>query len=441
MAKPKNPSKSNVPCCPVIDTDGNCNVLDFHYRMVNPQIINDRRVQVEVLLHARLEVCRGDMTLGNLAYSTTLLPGEKVRLFTLDRRSRFSFDSETNLSYRHEQTHEEQYYMTSMSEFMSDLSVTDKGSSRSQTSKEFNSSGSTSGAIETLVLGPSVNVKGSFNGSSTSDFMRELSRHVEASHNASVQATRASSSVSVGEVSSRTRAEGESESHYESTSRVFSNPNRCQAVTYYFYQLNQKQTVKFKIVSIQRRVIDQAANTLVANNAIGKAGAVSVIPTAILANDPKRLEVEEKARISVAAGQKTNFQVANLGTTTAVLTQPIFTVAQPLDNATRKAALEATDKDLMSAGLLDKRTGKVSDEVRKELSFEVTTSLPTPGLMVKGCLDDCVVCDTALMKDIELDLERKRLENALLKKQIELLEKSSEYRCCPVKEVEDEEEG
>ena len=32
--------------------------------------------------------------------TTTLLPGEKVRLATTDRRSRFSFDSESNLSYR-----------------------------------------------------------------------------------------------------------------------------------------------------------------------------------------------------------------------------------------------------------------------------------------------------------------------------------------------------
>ena len=38
------------------------------------------------------------MTLGDLSYSTTLLPGEKVRLFTSDRRSRFSFDSATRVA-------------------------------------------------------------------------------------------------------------------------------------------------------------------------------------------------------------------------------------------------------------------------------------------------------------------------------------------------------
>jgi hypothetical protein len=35
------------------------------------------------------------------------------------------------------------------------------------------------------------------------------------------------------------------------------------------------------------------------------------------------------------------------------------------------------------------------------------------------------------MTEIELDLERKRLENELMKRRIELLDKEQEYRCCP----------
>jgi hypothetical protein len=38
-----------------------------------------------------------------------------------------------------------------------------------------------------------------------------------------------------------------------------------------------------------------------------------------------------------------------------------------------------------------------------------------------------------------LNLERKRLENELLGKQIELLEQSQEYRCCPEGSKETEE--
>jgi hypothetical protein len=36
-----------------------------------------------------------------------------------------------------------------------------------------------------------------------------------------------------------------------------------------------------------------------------------------------------------------------------------------------------------------------------------------------------------LYKEIELDLERKELENQRLKREIELMEKDQEHRCCP----------
>ena len=89
-------------CCPELPKDDVCDVLDFHYRQVhNTSVVaSNRRVLVEVLIHARFERCPGPMTLGDLVYSTTLLPGEKVRLFTSDRRTRFSFDSASKVSYR-----------------------------------------------------------------------------------------------------------------------------------------------------------------------------------------------------------------------------------------------------------------------------------------------------------------------------------------------------
>ncbi len=62
--------------------------------------------------------------------------------------------------------------------------------------------------------------------------------------------------------------------------------------------------------------------------------------------------------------------------------------------------------------------------------------MPTPGVVIKGCLDECNTCEPSLKKEVELNLQRQKLENDLLTKQIELLEKSQEYRCCPVSEVE-----
>jgi hypothetical protein len=70
-----------VPCCPELTSDKACDVLDFHYRTTHRTVVENRVVPVEVLIHARFERCPGPLALGDLAYSTTLLPGEKC-LFT-----------------------------------------------------------------------------------------------------------------------------------------------------------------------------------------------------------------------------------------------------------------------------------------------------------------------------------------------------------------------
>ena len=79
---------------------------------------------------------------------------------------------------------------------------------------------------------------------------------------------------------------------------------------------------------------------------------------------------------------------------------------------------------LQEKNLLDKE-GKVSKEIKLSMDFESEFSLPTPGIIVKGCLNECDVCEPVLH-------ERLQLENDLLRKQIELLDKSQEYRCCPL---------
>jgi hypothetical protein len=430
-----NDEAMGVPCCPALAKDTVCDVLDFHYRTRHTTNVaaGGRRIQVEVLIHARLERCPGPMSLGDLVYSTTLLPGEKVRLFTSDRRTRFSIDSESKVSYRHEQTSEERYYLSSMHDFMSDVSVRDSGSSSASSKGSARGHGETSSALGAIFSGPSVDVSGSYDASSTSSFLRELSQHASASDRRSESATRAASSVSVGEVSSRSHTEGESEDHQESSSREFANPNRCHAVTYFFYQINKTQIVRFRIVAIQRRVIDPAADTRVSNNPFAADGGVSAIPSAVLATDAKRLQIEKIGRDSVLAQQGADFAtVAGRDAANANLARlaSLDSNVQSISPALKARALQEVDQALIKERLIDKN-GKVLDEVVSELSFERVSSLPTPGLLVKGCLDECDTCEPALEKSIQLELEHKQLQNELLKKQIELLEKSQEYRCCP----------
>lgn len=436
-----------VPCCPDVTEGDRCNTLDYHYRLRRTVDVREgnqtRQVEVETLIHVRLETCRGPLALGKLAYSTTLLPGEKVRLSTADRRNRFTFDSESKLSYRHEQSYEDQYYMSSMERFMSDLSVSESSrdassKSSSNTSTDFEAGG---GLIGAIFGGPSVEVSGNFsNASSVHDFSRNLKQHAESSHNRSVQATRIVNTVSVGEVNSRSHAEGESEDHFESSSRSFSNPNRCHAVTYYFYQLDQLQTVKFTVERIENRIIDPAADSKVVVRPYLPKGGLSVIPAGVLATDSKRLEKEEIAKTSVVSNLNLTASVGNFSATRGLLlAQPlVLQQAKPISEATKLSALAKADNDLVKIGLLDAKTRKVSEQTKTELSFSATTSLPTAGVLVRGCLDECEVCEPALETAIKLELERKQLENDLLKKQIELLEKSQEYRCCPCEETVDD---
>jgi hypothetical protein len=170
-------------------------------------------------------------------------------------------------------------------------------------------------------------------------------------------------SVSIGDVSTRTHAEGQSEDQYESSSREFSNENNCHAISYIFYRLNKKQTLKFELVSIDET-------------------------------------------ISLQSGPN----IAGLPTT--------------ITPAVRQEILKELIAELESVGILD-ANGNVSETLKKKFGFEMHFSLPTAGIQVKGCLDTCDTCEP----------ERERyhkLQNDLLQRQIDLLDQSQEYRCCPV---------
>lgn len=437
-----------VPCCPELTREPCCDRLTFDYRLLH----RVRDVTVEVTIEAELERCPGPLSLGDLVYSTTLLPGETVRLFTSSRKNRFTFDAESQVSYRHEQASEESFYMSSMSKFMSDLSVRERIDQDRTSSGSFRTDGSASGAIESFFAGPSVRVSGSHNAASTLDFSRELMSHAEGSSSRSVEATRAASSVAVGEVQSRSHAEGESESTFEAATRTISNPNRCHAVTYFAYQIDKRQIVRFRIKSVRRRVVDPAGSTDVTLNPPTFTGEVAVIPQGVLATNPNRVAVESVGRASgladragvVAAGGDSIagagqlFQGRLLTARDLRAEQQAVRTATPLTAEVRAEALKQVDEELVAVGLLERAGGQLSEEMARELSFEIQTCLPTPAILIKGCLDECNVCEPARERQIELELERAELENRLLERRIELLDKAQEYRCCPAGEEEDE---
>ncbi len=424
-----------VPCCPTLEECPPCDVLDMRRRLVFPTAQrgpNEQLVSVEVTLHTRFSRCSGPLALGDPVYSTTLLPGEKVRLATTDRRSRFSFDSESNLSWRSEQMSEEQYRMSALRAAMSDQNSTDNGSSRSTDQGSWDFHGDASGGLGFFSASADANARGSHNAESTADYLREHRSHASMAESMSVEATRKAHSLSVGEVSTRAHQQGESEDHFEASSREFTNHNQCQAVTFLFYRLNKCETIKFELVSIERRVIDPAAPTPVPANPLRSVGQIATIPQEVPATQSARLETESRGLQSEA-----QYARATPGAVALVRASAFtVTVGAALPADTRKKALAEVDRALIEKGLIDKETGQVSGRIKAEIDFERTTSLPTAGVIVKGCLDDCEVCEPQLQRKISLELDRMELENKLLARQIDLLDKSQQYRCCPTDEEE-----
>jgi hypothetical protein len=423
-------------CCPVLAKEPCCDILDFRYRLPHRVSVSEAgqkaAVTVEVILHLRLTRCPGPLSLGDPVHTITLFPGEKVKMFTSDRRSRFTLDSSTNVSYRSEQLSEERYYMAAMQNSMSDLSVTDSGHSSNSESGKWDFHGDASGSLGFFSASADTNARGSHSASSTADFLRQLHTHSTASANQAVQATHAAASLSIGEVSSRTHVQTESEDHFESSSREFANANRCHAVTYFFYRLNKKQIVKITLEAIERRVDDAASPTRVSLNPPLSRGQISVVPNSVLATQKDRVAVEQIGRDSVAAKERTAFSASR----TAGIGSPTFDTAafqvatDPLPDALRKAALKQVDANLVAEGLLTP-AGAVDPKAQKIFEVTVESCIPTPGLIVKGCLDTCDVCEPELHQKIQLELKEQELKNKLLERQIELLDKAQEYRCCP----------
>lgn len=432
----------DIPCCPDLKTTPTCDVLDFRRHLVFPTSVRTEAgqiVQVEVILHTRFTRCPGPLALGDIVYTTTLFPGEKVRLASTDRRSRFSFDSESNLSYHSEQISEDQYRLRALRSFMSDENVVDRGNDNYSEQGKWDFHGDASGSLGFLSASASTNAKGSHSASSTRDYLHEHRAHAEMSDNQSVEATRKAHSISIGEVSTRTHSQGESEDHFESASREFSNPNKCHSVTFLFYRIDKTETIKFELVSIERRVLDPVAPMPVPANPFRGQGGVASLPQEVPATSGQRLKVEDaaiasEARMRAQAGAGSSpagavgFNVASRFSTNAAAA---VGVQQPLADDLRNKALAEVDNQLIRQGLIDKATGLVSTKVQAEINYERTTSIPTAGVIVKSCLDDCSICEEAVDQREKLELERMQLENKLLARQIELLDKAQEYRCCP----------
>ena len=411
-------------CCPSLDKKLLCEIMHFSYRLnyrpESPdfsQKFANFPVGIELKFSFTYKRCPGDLVEGDLVYTNTLLPGETVKLFTSDRRSKFTYDSSSASANRNVQSSEESMQAQQMSDTMFDFDSKDSGNSSYQNKAHVD--GHADAGVDILGFGGEASMSGNFNSSGSSQFANELSQHAQSKHNESVMSTRKANSVSVGESMSRSHAEGSSEDQYESSSREFKNPNHCHAVTFLFYQIDKTYSIDFSLDSITIRVYNrQSDNARISATSFQSSNGLGILSTSVLATNQE-----------AAAAGRANL-VRPVGSLGAGINPGLFSAEGPLPKAVITEITAIVTKELHDEGLVN-ADGTVSDAAKKQFGFSTTMALPTPGVMVKGCMDDCDICEPEVQKAIELDLENKQLQNDLLKKQIELLDKSQEYRCCP----------
>lgn len=435
----------DIDCCPVLEKKSACDTLDFRYLLPYRTVVGENRqqVNVEVILHFQFERCSGPLTLGDLLYTTTLFPGEDVRLFTSDRHSRWSYDSESSMTYRHETTSEESFFMQSVAKSMSDLEIAES-IDEEESSRETSVSGGGGFRVNFgIVRFGGGGGASRYTSESVREFSRNLTQHARSSSSAAAAGVRSASSTSVGEVERREHAEGESESTFESSSRRFSNPNRCHAITYFFYKINKTQHLRFRLVGIERHVDDPAAPvTAEMRKGLDRSGGVEIRRDFVPAASKSRLDIERMARTSMLERRQAAIEEQRASHLTAGRMESARRQQEPapIDPKTRHAALQQVDRELANEGLRDPETGKPSERIIAELSWERTEVLPTPGILIRGCLDTCNTCEPALQRQVELELERMKLENEKLKRETELLHKSKEYRSSPNDDEEADQE-
>ena len=272
----------------------------------------------------------------------------------------FQFYSESKLSYRSEQVSEEQYRLRALRAFMSDENVVDRGRDNYSEQGKWDFHGDASGSIGFFSASADANARGSHSASSASDYLREHRAHAEASDHQSVEATRRAHAVSIGEVSSRTHTQGESEEHFEASSREFTNHNQCHAVMFLFYRINKTETIKFELVSIERRVLDPVAPMPIPANPFRSVGHIATVPQEVPATNTVRLAALDR---SIQSDQKVQAQaLASLPRAAGTIGLAI------LDRSTQRRSHWVTRSRLMMRSAVKRLPSLTSSSSSKDCS-------------------------------------------------------------------------
>jgi Zn-finger protein len=436
-----------VPCCPQFNRCKEKTEINFKFRYLIICSIDDKKYPVEIIFSYKLVREFTGMALGDIVYTQTLFPGEKVKLATTDRRSSFTIDKESNLAVRNEIKSEETQWSELVQESMSSSNVTQNQQNGSNSSS--NSSTSTSnweaGGSVGLDLG-FINIGGGGGGggsgtqtatneSSMAYMNSQLTSMAESSSKASAESVKKNNFLSIGTVDSKEKVSGTAEENFESSTRVFENTNKAHSVSYYFYRINKCMKVSFVLECITARVRNLTLSTSITE-------LEPLIPLPIKADN---LGIVIKPNTVNSASLNTDSAENIRGTANVLYPRTQLSTQTSLGLKLNSDDIPEPDldilgkiktklKDLLEDIILKSSCGNLeNDFLRNTLSrknglfiykpnepIEMWTheiQLPTPGVYVKGCLDECVVHEDAEHCKKLKELEEKCKEEEIKKKE------------------------
>jgi hypothetical protein len=373
-----------------------CDEIVLDYRLTYPV----GRVPVEVGFRIRFKRCTKGTALGNVLYSTTLLPGERVRLSFRNRHSIARFTRDETTRSELSAVSEEQGFMESF--VNSATNFESRREARSETDDEysFKTKGGTSGFFETIFAGPSVKASGQYNSHSTREYFDQLTQHMDSSLETSTQWARGRESQVISQVDHHMEATAEYDEKLDAGIRTFSNPNACHTLNFFFYQVVKIQEITIELERVTYRVIDAMAPTRIERN-----------------RDNLFRYYQPSSSMTAATG----------------LVHMAPTAASTMSYESR-ASMQAVALEPISVAEREEALAKAKKEVPAEtfsLRLVKEVALPTQAIYVDSILGKCSACEPYVERKQVLELQKLELENKKLEREIELLDKHQLYRCCP----------
>ena len=416
--------KLGKPCPPfAMKPEPTCDITNLTYRL---NVVVGHRL-VEMALHYEVERCSLEYTLGDLIYSTTLLPGERVWLSFRNRHSVSRLTEDTAFSASTYARSSESLWMDTYRNLATDIDWKAGEMMRSSSHSEFETKAE--GGYTSFLFwgGGDVKVSGKYDRNSASDFFSESQRHLRSSFHQTNEISRTSESTAITEINSHRSVEQELRDELKAGVRVFQNINKCHTLTFLFYQICRRQRIRIKLSGVSYRALNPDAETAVRR----KAYKLSV------ADNQEFLKVSERTQL--AEKYHATFR-----------TPPAYMVAKSYSTAS-ESKLHPDAETMASLSILEAtipiaEREQAVNQLKKELpeskfrfEFEATVLLPTNAVFLDSALGACLACELYVIEKQKLELERIRLENEKLKRETELLENHQLYRCCPAGEKEEKE--